>query len=101
MVGQTIKVLIDETDSRKKTAIARHTGQAPDIDGRVYLKKCSAGPGEIISVVISDFNGYDLVGMPVEGARSDVVRAVKKASGFSLPVVGMVNSSVETKSKGR
>ncbi len=32
LVGASLKVLIDETNPRKKTALARHPGQAPDID---------------------------------------------------------------------
>jgi ribosomal protein S12 methylthiotransferase len=102
LVGQTLKVLIDETDSKKKTAIARHTGQAPDIDGRVYLKKCTATPGEILKVTINDFNYYDLVATPVETERSDAARPpIKKSHRLSLPVVGMVNTSIETQSKRR
>jgi len=99
MVGKTIKVLVDEVNPRKKTAVARHVGQAPDIDGRVLLNKCGAAPGELLSVKISDYNYYDLVGA-VRGADKTVTRPAKtKASRFSLPVVGVVQTSVETKGK--
>jgi ribosomal protein S12 methylthiotransferase len=103
LVGQTLKVLIDETDSRKKTAIARHTGQAPDIDGRVYLKKCTAGPGEIVNVTINDFNYYDLVATPVdhESPLKNQKTKIQNRAKFSLPVVGVVNTSIETQSKRR
>jgi ribosomal protein S12 methylthiotransferase len=100
LVGQTIKVLIDEVNPKKKTAIARHTGQAPDIDGRVHLTKCTAGPGELISAKITDFNYYDLLATPVDYIPKPAAPE-KKSNRLSLPVVGMVNTSVETKSKRR
>ena len=96
LVGKTIKVLIDETNSKKKTATGRHTGQAPDIDGRVYLTKCTAAPGELISAKITDYNYYDLTAVPVAGAAVSNPQA-KKKHGFSLPVVGIVNTGIEAK----
>jgi ribosomal protein S12 methylthiotransferase len=101
MVGQTIKVLVDETNPRKKTAVARHTGQAPDIDGRVLLNKCTAAPGELVAVRVDDYNYYDLVATPVETAvaRPAISGTPKKSSRFSLPVVGAVVQSVETRGK--
>ncbi len=45
MVGTTIRVLVDEVDAKKKTAVGRHAGQAPDIDGRVMLKGFGGAAG--------------------------------------------------------
>ncbi len=104
MVGQVVKVLIDEVDTRKKTATGRHAGQAPDIDGRVYLKKSAVMSGEIVSVKIEDYDYYDLVGTALESSRpasSAPAHSIKKSKKLSLPVVGMVSESVETKSKKR
>ncbi|HUO11020.1 MAG TPA: hypothetical protein VM008_22160 [Phycisphaerae bacterium] len=40
----------------------RHPGQAPDIDGRVKLKKAEGLiPGELVTVKIYDYDYYDLV----------------------------------------
>ncbi len=102
-VGQTIKVLIDEVDTKKKTAVARHYAQAPDIDGRVLLKKAAGiTPGELISVKIEDFNYYDLVGTPTAVTKIENRKSkIENRSRLSLPVVGVISTSVETKGKRR
>ena len=101
-VGQTIKVLIDEVDTKKKTAVARHHAQAPDIDGRVLLKKAAGvTPGELISVKIEDFNYYDLVGVPTTAPIENRKSKIENRSRLSLPVVGVISTSVETKGKRR
>ncbi len=103
-LDQHIKVLIDSVDPRKKTAVARHPGQAPDIDGRVLLKKAAGpggvSPGELVTVKVEDYNYYDLIATPMnapvenrEGTKSHIANRGK----LSLPVVGAV--SVETRGK--
>ncbi len=101
LVGKTMKVLVDGTVPKKKTANARHTGMAPDIDGAVLLRKFSGAPGELISAKIVDFNYYDLIAEPVENAAAAPRTPAKKTSRLSLPVVGVISTSVETKSKTR
>jgi ribosomal protein S12 methylthiotransferase len=102
LVGHTIKVLIDEVDTRKKTAIARHFAQAPDIDGRVLIKKAAGlSPGELVSVKIDDYNYYDLVATSTKPESRTPDPGPRPRPRFSLPVVGIVNTSVETKSKRR
>jgi ribosomal protein S12 methylthiotransferase len=98
-VGSTIKVLVDEVQPRKKTGVGRHAGQAPDIDSRVLLGKCTAGPGELLSVRIEDYVDYDLVGSPVEAVARPAREVKKKSRGLSLPVMGAVVTSVETRGK--
>jgi ribosomal protein S12 methylthiotransferase len=98
-VGKSIKVLVDEVNPKKKTAVARHTGQAPDIDGRVLLKKCSAAPGELLAVHIEDYNYYDLVGSVAETTTRASARESKKSPRLSLPVVGSVVTSIEARGK--
>ncbi len=102
LVGKTIKVLIDEANPHKKTAVARHTGQAPDIDGRVLLKwkgDNALTPGELLSVRIDDFNYYDLIAAPPTASAAKSASPSAKSNRLSLPVVGVVSTSVETKSK--
>jgi ribosomal protein S12 methylthiotransferase len=99
-VGKTLKVLIDESNPRKKTAVGRHAGQAPDIDAHVLLGKCNPappGPGELVSVRIHDYVDYDLVGSVLEYAPRP--RDSQKSPRVSLPVVGTVVTSVESRSK--
>jgi ribosomal protein S12 methylthiotransferase len=54
---------------------SRHEGQAPDIDGVVYLNEGKAyltqdaplpGPGDMVKAEITDAYAYDLVGRIVE-----------------------------------
>ncbi len=99
MIGKTIKVLIDETNPKKKTATARHPGQAPDIDGRVLLSKCAAVPGEVVEVQIEDWNYYDLIGKPTGPVTTHRNPAETRRGPISLPVVGVVETSVEVRSK--
>ncbi len=63
-IGKTIKVIID--DVAEDGADARSEGDAPEIDGKVYLR--SAGhlkAGDIISVTVEDADDYDLFAVPV------------------------------------
>ncbi|MCL2646155.1 MAG: 30S ribosomal protein S12 methylthiotransferase RimO [Phycisphaerales bacterium] len=83
MVGRTIQVLIDDVNPKQKTAIARHVGQAPDIDGCVYLTHCTAPlptPGEVLNAQIESHDYYDLIAHPVADAP-------KEKNKRSLPVV--------------
>ncbi len=104
-VGQTIKVLIRRSrHTKKKTAVARHYAQAPDIDGRVLLKKAAGlTPGELISVKIEDFNYYDLVATPTQTKNHEPrpTSHEPRKNKLSLPVVGVISTSVETKGKRR
>src|SRR2546422_9105797 len=46
---------------------ARHEGQAPEIDGVVYLNDGQANSGDFVKVEITDAAAYDLVGRIVGG----------------------------------
>jgi ribosomal protein S12 methylthiotransferase len=104
MIGTRMKVLVDESNPRKKTAIARHAGQAPDIDGVVFLRNTTALPGELVDVTIEDFKHYDLIAKPTavpiaaSNETGETPRASKRIK-MSLPVVGVVERSVESKGK--
>ena len=62
-IGSTIEVLVDgiaeETDLLLE---GRHEGQAPEIDGVVYLNDGTADPGRFVKAEITDASAYDLVG---------------------------------------
>lgn len=64
-VGQTVPVLVhglsEETDLLLE---GRHTGQAPEIDGVVYINDApdDIGRGQIRTVEITESHDYDLVG---------------------------------------
>lgn len=63
-IGQRMLVIIDEVDD--EGAVARSVGDAPNIDGLVYLNEfteCEAG--DILEVEIEFADEYDLWGSPV------------------------------------
>jgi ribosomal protein S12 methylthiotransferase len=106
-IGKELEVLVEGTsDEHEYVQMARHRGQAPEIDGQVYLE----GPevedvrvGEIRRVVVTQASDYDLVGelLPrdageAEGAarRREIAERVARAGGkkrITLPVIGDVS----------
>ncbi|MFE8072129.1 30S ribosomal protein S12 methylthiotransferase RimO [Marinobacteraceae bacterium S3BR75-40.1] len=70
-IGTTMRVLIDEVDD--EGAIARGPGDAPEIDGMVFLNDFyGAAPGDFVDVKIEHADEHDLWAVPVEGLTSDV-----------------------------
>lgn len=64
-IGKTLEVLIDEVD--EDGAIGRTKGDAPEIDGVVYVDEGEdLSPGEIVSVRIDAADPYDLRGTLVD-----------------------------------
>ncbi len=63
--------LLDESVSEESEFLleGRHRGQAPDIDGKVYLANGEAQAGEIRRAIVTDAADYDLVAdlVPREG----------------------------------
>ena len=69
LVGRELEVLVEGTsDEHEYVLMGRHAGQAPDIDGQVYLSGGVARPGEIRRVLITQASDYDLVGDLIDGA---------------------------------
>jgi ribosomal protein S12 methylthiotransferase len=63
LIGKELTVLVDgPSDEHEFVMMGRHAGQAPDIDGQVYLSGGEAQPGELRRVRISQASDYDLVG---------------------------------------
>jgi ribosomal protein S12 methylthiotransferase len=63
LVGREMEVLVEgPSDEHEYVMMARHAGQAPDIDGQVYLSGGEARPGEMRRVLITQASHYDLVG---------------------------------------
>ncbi len=62
LVGTELEVLVSgESDESEFLLEGRHRGQAPEIDGKVYLANGSARPGEIRRAVVTATADYDLV----------------------------------------
>lgn len=63
LVGTDIDVLVEGASEDHELVLkGRHAGQAPEIDGHVYLSGGDAKPGEIRRVTITQASDYDLVG---------------------------------------
>ena len=66
-IGGTETVLIDEIDDRG--AVGRSYGDAPEIDGLVFIDQTEGlEPGNFVQVVIDDSDEHDLWARPVERA---------------------------------
>ncbi|MFK8137463.1 MAG: 30S ribosomal protein S12 methylthiotransferase RimO [Bdellovibrionales bacterium] len=62
-VGKILDVIIEGVSEESELLLqGRMTGQAPEIDGVVYINQGTAAVGEIIKVKITDSHDYDLVG---------------------------------------
>ncbi len=59
-VGKTIEVIIDA--STPDGGVGRSKGDAPDIDGLVYVDGWELNPGDIVKVKITRADAYDLWG---------------------------------------
>jgi ribosomal protein S12 methylthiotransferase len=63
-VGKTLSVIVDEVD--EEGLVARTQGDAPEIDGNVFIPRPTQGAvpavGDIVSVHIEDFDAHDLWG---------------------------------------
>ena len=63
MVGRELDVLVEgPSEDSELVMMGRHAGQAPEIDGCVYLSGGAALPGEFRRVRITQASDYDLVG---------------------------------------
>ena len=62
------KRLVDEAE---RPLQGRHPGQAPEVDGQVYLKNAlHLRPGELVRARVEDSSDYDLVASPVSSAAT-------------------------------
>jgi len=62
-IGHTIEVLVEGASEETDLLLeARHEGQAPEIDGVVYLNEGGANVGDFVKAQITDAAAYDLVG---------------------------------------
>ena len=62
-VGKVMQVLVEgESEESGGLMQGRHMGQAPEIDGQVYIHACDARIGDFALVKITEFDAYDLTG---------------------------------------
>jgi ribosomal protein S12 methylthiotransferase len=78
LVGRTLEVIVEGTsDEHEYVLMGRHGGQAPEIDGQVYLSGGDATPGTLRRVQITQASDYDLVGELLEQDDSAVRRTAE------------------------
>ena len=81
LVGRELEVLVQgPSDEHEYVTMARHAGQAPDIDGQVYLSGGEAFPGQIRRVEITQASDYDLVGELIDTDRVMIAPASAPAA---------------------
>ncbi len=63
LIDKVLPVIVDGVSEETELLLqGRYAGQAPDIDGIVYINEGQAKQGEIIDVKITESHDYDLVG---------------------------------------
>jgi ribosomal protein S12 methylthiotransferase len=73
LIGKRLQVLVEgPSPESEDLLVGRHEGQAPDIDGVVYINEGMGYPGEFVTVEVTEAHAYDLVGRVVE--RPDLRR---------------------------
>jgi ribosomal protein S12 methylthiotransferase len=85
LVGRELEVLVEgPSEDSELVMVGRHAGQAPDIDGVVYLSGGPTGiearPGELRRVRIESATDYDLLGELTEEDAIALPKPKKKPS---------------------
>jgi len=83
-VGRELEVLVEgPSEENELVMVGRHPGQAPDIDGVVYLSGGPTGiearPGELRTVRIESVTDYDLLGELTSEEAISLPKPKKKA----------------------
>ena len=63
--------------------VGRHAGQAPDIDGSVFLSGGEVQPGTLVNLTISQATDYDLFGQVDES----IAPIIGKGRGHTSPTL--------------
>jgi ribosomal protein S12 methylthiotransferase len=67
LIGERLEVLVEgPSPESEHLLVGRHEGQAPDIDGVVYINDGFGYPGELVTVEVTEAHDYDLVGRVVD-----------------------------------
>ncbi len=63
LVGRTLEVLVEgPSEESELVFVGRHPGQAPEIDGVVFLSGAEVAPGQMRQVEVTQASDYDLLG---------------------------------------
>jgi ribosomal protein S12 methylthiotransferase len=87
LVGKELEVLVEGPSEEHEFVMkGRHAGQAPEIDGSVFLSGGEARAGEMRRVVVSQASDYDLVGELADAGGGP--RPKRENNRVSLRVIG-------------
>jgi ribosomal protein S12 methylthiotransferase len=82
LLGRELEVLVEGVSDESEYLLeGRWAGQAPEIDGVVYLTDGAAQAGDVVRARVTSFADYDLAASIVEVVRPGRARALR------LPVV--------------
>ena len=85
LLGRELDVLVEGPSEEHDFVMeGRHAGQAPDIDGKVYLSGGEAQAGEMRRVRITQASDYDLVGDLLADASGASPKKKNKRVGLKL-----------------
>ncbi|HSC88510.1 MAG TPA: 30S ribosomal protein S12 methylthiotransferase RimO [Polyangiaceae bacterium] len=97
LVGQRLQVLVEgASEESDLVMVGRHRGQAPEIDGTVFLSGGECQPGSLVEVVVGQATDYDLLGEVDEGVAAIFGRGRSSAAPVVVP-----HSLVQRASDGR
>ena len=65
LIGQQLRVLVDGFSEAEQMWEGRYEGQAPEIDGVVYIQGERLTPGTFVQVEVTEATEYDLIGRPL------------------------------------
>ncbi len=89
LVGRELDVLVDgPSEEHEFVMTGRHAGQAPEIDGSVYLSEGQAHPGEMRRVRIAQSSDWDLVGELLDEGRPKAPPTRESQRRVALKVIG-------------
>jgi ribosomal protein S12 methylthiotransferase len=78
-VGTTLEVIVDRVEEDR--LVARSWGDAPEIDGNVFLPADpNLAPGTILEVHVEEADAYDLWGAPLRADRAAPPKARRAAA---------------------
>lgn len=77
MIGREIEVLVEGPSEEHELVMqGRHAGQAPDIDGHVYLSEGEVSVGAIVRARVVQASDYDLVADVIDAPKAKKKRKV-------------------------
>jgi ribosomal protein S12 methylthiotransferase len=66
LIGRRLRVLVDRFSDEEQMWEGRYEGQAPEIDGVVYIQGDGLKSGTFVQVEVAEATEYDLIGRPIE-----------------------------------